>query len=216
MRKEGDRAAHIARLLVAGAALLGAPIASAPGLGSREATVSDIASYACFDKDWPIGGDGCLFFQGALGPGDFFRGMRRIGPPDAPIFRKGNLSYRYFPDEISVLIVVTPRRCRKDGTAYGPWRPPPVDLLSSVSAQATYIEGLRPHPVQSALVEQGTLDPGGGGIWAWQYRFVVRTKGVELKDQLMVWLLSSDGKKLAQCPIRLGGPGELWPVKPSP
>jgi hypothetical protein len=167
---------------------------------------------ACFDKQWPIDGDGCLFFHGSLAAGDFFRGMRRIDSRDGPVFRRGGRSFKYFPDQVSLLVIVSAERCGKDGRAYQRWLPPPVDLLQSVHAEAAYIRDLRMHALEITLAEQGTAeDLFGQGIWQWEYRFVIETKAVELQDPIVVSLVSQDGRKLAQCPIRLAGPGKWGP-----
>ena len=207
--------AHSIGLLFTGAALLFGPLPGGkPQPRRKENTVSDIVGSVCFDKQWPIDDDGCLFFLGALGAGDLFRGMRRTDSSDGPIFRKGGRSYRYFPDEVPLLLIVTASRCRKDGTEYGPWRPAALDLLRSVHVEAAYIADLKLHPLEVGLAEQGTVDdPARLGTWAWEYRFVIQTKGVELRDPVIVWVLSRDGKKLAECPIRLAGPGQLWLTK---
>ena len=176
--------------------------------------MSDIVGSVCFDKQWPIDDDGCLFLLGALGAGDFFRGMRRTDCRMVPFFARAAGHTETFPDEVPLLLIVTPSRCRKDGTEYGPWRPAPLDLLRSVHVEAAYIADLKPHPLEVGLAEQGTVDnPARLGTWAWEYRFVIQTKGVELRDPVIVWVLSRDGKKLAECPIRLAGPGQLWLTK---
>ena len=77
---------------------------------------------------------------------------------DGPIFRKGEQSFKYFPDEVSLLVIVSPERCGKDGVAYQPWLPHPVGFLRSVHAEAAYIEALRIHPLEAHLAEQGTAD----------------------------------------------------------
>jgi hypothetical protein len=197
------------------------PSGARPG-HKREVSVSNIVGLACIDREWPIEGDGCIFFRGQMLGGDYFRGMRRVDTADGPVFRKGTETMRYFPDEVSILMYAVPARCTGDGREYSDWIPPPEDLLKSVHAEAAYTVGLQRHPLEISLSQQGPLeeDPGVGGsaarllkTWVWQYHYVIRTKGIELRYPVVVWLYLHDGTKLAQCPFRLAGPGRYWPRK---
>jgi len=146
-------------------------------------------------------GDGCVDISGALGWGGFFFKLKRKMTADGPVFRAGHRTVTDFPDEVRLIVALTSGvpclRGAPTGAAI-----PSLEALKSPRAEAVYIRGVKTHPLEISLSEEGNTPPPNAPpvrlSRVWYYRFEVNTKGVLLTDALVFTLFSKQGKKFAQ------------------
>lgn len=146
-------------------------------------------------------GDGCVMVTGALGAGPFFFKLKRKMTANGPVFRVGGRTVTNFPDETVLTVgLVSGASCSK-GQPPGAVTPS-LEELKFARAEAAYIRDMKTHPLEISLSEEGNAPPPGAppGVFnhAWNYRFLIKTKGVLLTDALVITLFSKGGEKFAQ------------------
>lgn len=148
---------------------------------------------------------GCVTFAGFAEPSEFFYGLRRIDEKDGLAFRKGKHVFVDFPDDTIFRIDVDPSRCTEGDPTPTLWNERVPDFLKGPRCEAAYIQDGRKQSIEIGLAKEELVHSIIGKpsfVW-WMYTFVARTKGLALRNPIVLSLYSRDGRKLAQFTLRL-------------
>ena len=146
-------------------------------------------------------GNSCFFFVANMTGGGFFSGLERLKTAEGIVLRRGTQSLKYYPEQIAVDIEGRAFECQTRMASAAP----PVNTWNFMKLlwfKAGWQRDLQLQPAEKLRYD--TFEP----VWwppaanhSWTYHLTMRAKGVALTDDLLIVVLSDEGKEL----VRLAG-----------
>jgi hypothetical protein len=143
-------------------------------------------------------GNSCFFFVADLTGGGFFSGLERLENAQGFELRKGTELIEFYPDQIAIDIEGRAYECQSRMASAAPplnkW-----NFMKLLWFKAVWEKDLQLQPAEKLRYE--TIEP----IWwleegrgSFMYHLTMQTKGVALSDNLMITVLSDEGKEVVR------------------
>lgn len=138
-----------------------------------------------------------VFFETtAVGPADFWEGLRRVETPSGTTYMKGSDAVRFFPDRLLIRIVAVQ-------TTASSKKKISEEFMKGLHFEAQWKRGMNLRPVkQFALAAQTERHVSGQGD-VWVYDLKLDESEVPLDDHLIVDVLAADRKRILRMSFSL-------------
>lgn len=168
------------------------------GKASKKNKPAKIGEPMGFDAATGRIGNSCFFFVADMTGGGYFKGLERVETAQGFALRRGTEFLEYYPDQIAIDIEGRAYECQTRMASAAP----PVDkwnFMKLLWFKAVWEKDTQMRPAEKLRYD--TIEP----IWwledgrgSWMYHLTMQTKGVSLADDLVITVLSDEGKELVR------------------
>jgi len=184
-------------ILMAALCLPGGALARAPKKNKAERIMEPVGFGAATGRI----GNSCFFFVANMTGGGFFTGLERLRTSEGIVLRKGPQLQKYYPEQIAVDIEGRAFECH---TRVASATPPlnTWNFMKLLWFKAGWQKDSQVLPAEKLRYD--TFEP----VWwppeqsrSWTYHLTMRTSGAPLTDDLLIVVLSDEGKEV----VRIAG-----------
>lgn len=151
----------------------------------------------------------CVVFGANIESGDFFKDLESRSTSRGRVFRKKSKPVEAFPTELFVQVQAAVDRCRARAEAHqdrAQELEPGEHFMESLRFEAFWKNGFEMKRLDAELLSTTRIPsptPSSSRAEWWQYRLVIRSQGVPLKDSVVIVVLSATQVKVARFSARL-------------
>lgn len=159
--------------------------------------------------DWVRTEDACASFSGTASSGNFFKGLQRLQTRSGFQFQREGAVVASYPDTLTMNVTATAGACTtkanpklddvKSGIQLS------TQTLESLRFEASWKNGFEMSPAQVTMLSSVRMQVPEGSLYGtkwWRYTVQVPSKGMSLKNDLVLIISNRQGQRLARLSLR--------------